>query len=195
MNLKQLTLEQLVELRTKMILEKQDLYQINQIILEKEAEYIESILEDTSATGGPGGAVSGGGAVSSGGVAMANASIGGMGNITAAQPSSYAGVTTGSNYSQGGGTIGSGDIGVPFNVGGGKTMFQKVPAVEMGKSHGPRTGKKSRQKKLNLKTIKNLFAQRQDFTAGQGGTPKTKRVMNFDDFQKDGLNKVTKVKH
>lgn len=197
MELKKLSLEELVELRTKMILEKSDLRTINQIILEKEIEYSESLIfnEDVSATGGPAGAVSGGGAVSSGGVGMANAGIAGMGSFQAAQPSSYAGTTTGAAFAQGGGTTGSGDIGVPFNAGGGVKMFQKIPAKEMGTNHGPRTGKKSRQKKLNLKTIKNLFAQRQDFTANQGGVPKTKKVMNFDDFQKDDLTKVTKVKH
>jgi hypothetical protein len=195
MEFKNLSFEQLVELRTKMILEKVDITNINRLILEKEIEYSESILlnEDVSATGGPAGAVSGG-SVSSGGVAMGNASSTGMGAIVAAQPSSYAGTTISSDYSQGGGTDGSGDIGVPFNAMGGNKMFQKVPAKEMGTNHGPRTGKKSRQKKLNLKTIKNLFAKRQDFTANQGGSPKTKRVMNFDDFQKGDLNKVTKVK-
>lgn len=196
MELKKLSLEELVELRTKMILEKSDLRTINQIILEKEIEYSESLIfnEDVSATGGPSGAVSGG-AVSSGGVGMTTAGIAGMGSFQAAQPSSYAGTTTGAAFAQGGGTTGSGDIGVPFNAGGGVKMFQKIPAKEMGTNHGPRTGKKSRQKKLNLKTIKNLFAQRQDFTANQGGVPKTKKVMNFDDFQKDDLTKVTKVKH
>lgn len=190
MELKKLSIEELVELRTKMILEKSDLSQINQIILEKEIEYSESILlnEDVSATGGPAGSVSGG-SVSSGGVTM------GMGNVVASQPSSYAGTTTSGAYAQGGGTDGSGDIGVPFNAMGGNKMFQKIPAKEMGTNHGPRTGKKSRQKKLNLKTIKNIFAQRQDFTANQGTSTKGKRVMNFDDFQKDGLNKVTKVKN
>ena len=195
MNFNQMSLEELVQLRTKMILEKSDLTLINRIILEKEEEYSQFIiLEDTSATGGPGGAVAGGGAVSSGGVAMGNASASGMGAIVAAQPSSYAGTTTSAAYAQGGGKDGSGDIGVPFNASGGVKMFQKIPA-EMGKSHGARTGKKSREKKLNLKTIKNLFAQRQDFTAGQGGSPRTKKVMNFDDFQKSDLEKVTKVKN
>lgn len=192
MKFKDLSIENLVELRTQMILEKKDLSEINRIILEKESEYIESIMEDVSATGGPGGAVSGG-AVSGGGVALATAASAGMGAVVSAQPSAFSGTTTSAAYAQGGGKDGSGDIGVPFNASGGVKMFQKVPA-EMGKSHGAHTGKKSRQKKLNLKTIKNLFAQRQDFTAGQGGAPKSKKIMNFDNFQKDDLNKVTKVK-
>lgn len=195
MELTKLNIEELVEIRTKMILEKSsDLNYINRIILEKEEEYSQSLNEDVSATGGPAGAVSGGGAVYSGGVSMANASIPGAGPVVAAQPSSYAGSTMGTDYTKGGGKDGSGDIGVPFNAGGGSKMFQKIPAKEMGADHGPRTGKKSRQKKLSLKTIKNIFAQRQDFTANQGGAPKPKKVMNFDDFQKGDLTKVTKVK-
>jgi hypothetical protein len=41
----------------------------------------------------------------------------------------------------------------------------------------------------NLKSI----VSRQDFTAGQG-SDKPKRLMSFDSFSKDELNKVTKVK-
>jgi hypothetical protein len=197
MELRKMPIEELVELRTKMILENSDLKQINQIILDKEIEYSKSIIlnEDVSATGGPAGAVSGGGDFSSGGVCMSNAGIAGMGNFQSAQPSSYAGTTTGAAFNQGGGTIGSGDISVPFNAGAGIKMFQKIPAKEMGINHGPRTGKKSRKRKLNLKTIKNLFAQRQDFTANQGGVTRNRKIMNFDDFQKNGLTKVTKVKY
>lgn len=194
MNLTKLNIEELVELRTKMILEKSNIDHINRIILEKEEEYSQFIIEDVSATGGPAGAVSGGGAVYSGGVSMANASIPGAGPVVSAQPSSFAGSTIGSAYTKGGGKDGSGDIAVPYNAGGGSKMFQKVPVKEMGADHGPRTGKKSRQKKLSLKTIKNIFAQRQDFTADQGGAPKPKKVMNFDDFAKSDLDKVTKVK-
>lgn len=188
MKLNQLTIEELVELRTQMILEKKSTKQINQIIDKKEQEYAFSIVEDTSATGGPAGAVSGGD-VSSTGVAFANAGIGGMGPVTAAQPSSYAGSTIGNDWSGNGGTIGSGDISNPFP--GPDKMYQKTPAGEMGKDHGARTGKKSRVKKLDLKSLRNSFSKKQDYTAS--AEPKGKRVMNFDDFQKQGLSKVTKV--
>ena len=40
---------------------------------------------------------------------------GGMGNITAANPSTNVGCTIGTNYSGGGGSVGSGDLGNPFN--------------------------------------------------------------------------------
>ena len=185
MKLNQLTIEELVELRTQMILEKKSTKQINQIIDKKEQEYAYSIIEDTSATGGPAGAVSGGD-VGSGGVAFANAGIGGMGSVTAAQPSSYAGSTIGNNWSGNGGTVGSGDISNPFP--GPDKMYQK----EMGKNHGARTGKKSRVKKLDLKSLRNALSKKQDYTTS--AEPKGKRVMNFDDFQKQSLDKVTNVK-
>lgn len=146
------------------------------------------LVEDTSATGGPAGALTGGGAVSSGGVAYSNASMSGMGPVISAQPSSFTGSTTGNAYKAGGGSDGSGDIGFPFPASGGKFPYQKVP---MGKSHGPRTGKKSRQKRLDIKALKSTFSKKQDFTHGQ---TKGKRIMSFDDFDKDKINKVTKVK-
>jgi hypothetical protein len=188
MKLKQLTIEELVEIRTKMILEKISTKEINSIIDEKEKEYANSILEDTAATGGPAGA-SMGGSVGSGGVAYGSGGIGGgMGAVVAAQPSSYAGATIGSNWSGHGGTEGSGDVSNPLNVGGGNTMFQKSPA-EMGKGHGARTGKKSRVKKMDMKALRNVFAKRQDFTT----TASPKKIMNFNDFEKSSVNKVTKV--
>jgi hypothetical protein len=61
----------------------------------------------------------------------------------------------------------------------------------MGSNHGARTGKKSREKKLDLKALKNVFDKRQDFTAGQSKNGE-KKVMNFDDFQKNDINKIKK---
>jgi hypothetical protein len=193
MNLKSLDIEKLVELRTKMILEKKSTKEISEVIDLKEREYAKSLVEDTSATGGPAGAVAGSN-VGSGGVAMANAGIAGMGSVVGPQPSSLSGSTIGPAWSDHGGTLGSGDVSIPFPVGGKNFMYQKAPAGEMGKSHGPRTGKKSRVKKLDLKTLKNVFAQRQDFTTGSEKPVKSKKVLNFDDFQKNDFNKVTKVK-
>ena len=112
----------------------------------------EFIFED-SATGGPAGSVTGG-SVGSSGVAMANASISGMGAVVSPQASSFAGTTMGTNFTAGGGTVGSGDVSVPFPVGGRNPMYQKM---EMGKSHGARTGKKSRQKRLSISQLKNIF--------------------------------------
>ena len=42
-----MSIEELVELRTKMILEKKNIKEINSIIESKEREYVEYIMEDT----------------------------------------------------------------------------------------------------------------------------------------------------
>jgi len=132
----------------------------------------ERILEeDTSATGGP--------------------SVGGMGAVVNAQPSGLAGATIGTSWASHGGTVGSGDISVPYNPSGANRVFQKIPAPAMGNNHGPRTGKKSREKKLDLKALKSVFAKRQDFTSGQNKNGE-KKVMNFDDFQKTDVNTIKK---
>lgn len=130
-----------------------------------------TLEEDTSATGGPAG------------------SVGGMGAVVNAQPSGLAGQTIGTNWASGGGTVGSGDVSVPYNPSGSNRMFQKIPV--MGSNHGPRTGKKSREKKLDLKALKSVFAKRQDFTAGQTKNGE-KKVMSFDDFKKDDINTIKK---
>lgn len=122
-----------------------------------------SILEDTSATGGPAG----------------------MGSVVSAQPSSLAGSTVGTNWSGGGGTIGSGDVSVPYNPSGGSMMFQKIPA--MGYNHGSRTGKKTRGKRMTIKSMKDIFGKKQDYTKG---SERKSKVMNFDDFTKDDIIKV-----
>lgn len=108
----------------------------------------------------------------------------GMGAIVSAQPSCLPGVTTG-EYS---GTTGSGDIGVPFNAGGGSMLSQKIPV--MGREHSARTGKKSRTKKLDMKHLRSVLKSRREFLPGES----SKKVMSFDDFKKDDFNKVTKVK-
>jgi hypothetical protein len=138
---------------------------------------VESLLEDgggTSATGGP--------------------SVGGMGAVVSAQPSGLAGATIGTSWASHGGTTGSGDVSVPYNPSGANRVFQKVPApgFEMGKEHGPRTGKKSRTKKLDMKTLKNIFAKRQDFTSGEGEVKKASKVMNFNNFLKNDFTTIKK---
>jgi hypothetical protein len=134
-------------------------------------QYIPSEMnEDTSATGGP--------------------AVGGMGAVVSANPSSFAGSTIGTSWSSGGGTIGSGDVGVPYNAGG-KGAQMKVP-IPMGKEHGAKTGKKSRVKKLDMKALKDIFAKRQDYTAGEGNADRPSKVMSFDAFQKDAINTVKK---
>lgn len=133
------------------------------------------ILEDTSATGGP--------AVSSG-----------MGAVVSSQPSGLAGATIGTNWASGGGTTGSGDVSIPYNPSGANRVFQKIAA--QGQNHGARTGKKSRVKKLDLKALKDIFAKRQDFTAGEGereqGIKGKGKVMNFNNFLKNDFTTIKK---
>lgn len=142
----------------------------------------EKLLTETSATGGP--AVSGG-----------------MGAVVSANPSGLAGATIGINWSSAGGTVGSGDISAgvgsyqkapgtimaPYNPSGSNRNFQDV---EMGKNHGAMTGKKSRKKRISMKSLKDIFTKRADFMAGQEKREGGKKVMDFNDFQKDDTTKV-----
>ena len=123
----------------------------------------------TSATGGP--------------------SVGGMGGVVNSQPSGLAGATIGTSWADHGGQSGSGDVDVPYNAGGGVKMQQKIPV--MGYNHGSRTGKKSRTKKLNMKALKDIMAKNQDYTSGEGEVKKSK-VLNFDDFIKNGFTSIKK---
>jgi hypothetical protein len=136
--------------------------------IDKFTDFVLKINEDTSATGGP--------VVSSG-----------MGAVVSAQPSGLAGTTIGPNWASGGGTEGSGDISIPYNPSGSARVFQKIPV--MGKSHGSRTGKKSREKKIDLKALKDIFAKRKDYTYNQD---KGKKVLDYQDFIKYDFNKVKK---
>jgi hypothetical protein len=180
-----LNLDELYHLRTQMVMNNEDSSELNFLIDCGESEYYLSLFEDTSATGGPAG--SSGAAsigIGGGGVAYGNAAFGGMGAVTAAQPSNNAGVTSDPAYTAGGGKIGSGDVSVPYNAGPNKS-FQKIPVDN-------RKGNSKRRKNKMLSNLKSLVS-RQDFTAGQG-SDKPKRLMSFDSFSKDELNKVTKVK-
>lgn len=169
--MKQLSLHQLYFLKEKMENENLSSEEGYLKLCEKISIRETLLEEDTSATGGPSG------------------SVGGMGAVVNAQPSGLAGATIGTNWASGGGTVGSGDISVPYNPSGANRMQQKIPV--MGSNHGPRTGKKSREKKLDLKALKSVFAKRQDFTAGQAKNGE-KKVMSFDDFKKDDVNIVKK---
>ncbi len=184
MNIKNLNLEELIELRGQLVREGKDSSEISFLIDCKESEYVFSLFEDVSGTGGPSGAIGSSTiGIGGGGVAYSNAAIGGMGSVTAAQPSNNTGVTTDPGYSTVGGKTGT-DIGVPYNAGGTK-MFQKVPVDN-------RKGSNKRRKNKVLAGLKSIFANRQDFMAGQG-KDRPSKLMNFDSFSKGDLNKVTKV--
>jgi len=174
--------EELYDLRSQMFRKGSDISELNFLIDCRESEYYFSILEDTSATGGPAGSV--GAVVSGGGVAYANAAFGGAGAVTAAQPSNFAGATSDPSFTAGGGKDGSGDSSFPYNAGGNK-VFQKIPVDN-------RKGNSKRRKNQVLNGLKRTVMSRQDFTAGQGGA-RPKKLLNFDSFSKDELSKVTKV--
>jgi hypothetical protein len=177
-----LNIEELYQLRGEMVKRGKDTSEINFLIDCQESEYYFSLLENTSATGGPAGSV--GAVVGGGGVAYGNASITGSGAISPSQPSIHAGVTSDPAYASGGGVEGSGDTGFAYNAGPNK-MFQKIPVDN-------RKGSNKRRKNKVLQGFKQALMSRQDFTAGQGES-KPKKLMNFDSFSKDELNKVTKV--
>lgn len=119
---------------------------------------------------------------------------GGMGAVVNAQPSGIPGQTIGQSWMSNGGTVGSGDVSVPYNPSGSNRVFQKISSP-MGMNHGSRTGKKSRQKRLNVKTLKTLLSKKPNYDDGEkDDKPKKKNVMNFNDFVKNDLNKITRVK-
>jgi hypothetical protein len=177
-----LNIEELYQLRGEMVKRGKDTTEINFLIDCQESEYYFSLMEDTSATGGPAGSV--GASVGSIGVAYGNAATSGMNAVASSQPSNFAGVTSDPGFTSGGGKSGSGDGSFGYNAGG-KKVFQKIPVDN-------RKGSNKRRKNKMLSGLKQTLMSRQDFTAGQGDA-KPKKLMNFDSFSKDELNKVTKV--
>ena len=169
--MKNLNLIELYKIKKRIINEGMSDDSLMDEVLEaiKYKEYM--ILEDTSGTGG--------------------APSTGMGAVISGQPSGLAGATIGTSWASGGGTVGSGDVSIPYNPSGANRMQQKVPVMGMG--HGARTGKKTRKKRLDMKALKDVFAKRQDFSNGEGDVKKgEKKVMNFSDFAKSDINTIKK---
>ena len=161
-----MNLNELKNLRTEKLMEniQSDVTDLNNKIAILEKEFSDSILED--------------GECMAIGTSMVSV---GMGNVVASQPSALPGNTSGA-------TTGSGDITFPFPSMG-KNVYTKVG---MGKNHGPHTGKKSREKKLDIKQLKADFeAKRKE--KGDIKTSKPSKIMNFDDFSKDSVNKINKI--
>ncbi len=166
--MKNLTLEELYNFREKI---KDGDYSIaDSEIVEELIMKKEQLLEDVSG--------------------MGNAAVSGMGNISSSQPSTNPGALNGNPFTSGGGVSGSGDISVPYNAGTGKKIFQNIPAF--GRNHGSKIGKKPRNKKINLKELKSRMSIKQDDDTTN--EPRKPKVMNFDDFNKNNINKVTKLK-
>lgn len=167
--MKELNIIELYRIKKRLINEGMVDDELMQEVLEA-IKHQEDLILETSATGGPAG----------------------MGSVVSAQPSGLAGQTIGPNWASNGGTTGSGDVSVPYNPGGSNRMFQKMPAP-MGKDHGSRTGKKSRTKRLDMKTLQNIFKNRPKF--GEKDSEKKsgeKKVMDFNDFLKNDVDKVKK---
>jgi len=158
-----------------------DMEMINSIIESKEL-----ILENTSG-GAMGAPFSGGVGMFSGWDGLTNATTAGMGPISSNQPAQMPGALNGSDWTRTGGKAGSGDIAVGYNPSGGNRVFQKVkkPKSLMGKNHGPRTGKKSREKPLSRKMIQTMLKQK---------GKKAGKIVSFGDFVKKDSEKPTKVK-
>ena len=170
--MKDLNIIELYKIKKRLINEGMSDDELMQEVLEAIKYQEDLILENaTSATGGPAG----------------------MGAVVSAQPSGLAGQTIGPNWASNGGTTGSGDVSVPYNPSGTNRMFQKIPAP-MGKDHGARTGKKSRTKRLDMKTLQNIFKNRPKFgeKSSDEKKPGEKKVMDFNDFLKNDVNTVKK---
>lgn len=175
------SLKSLTKYRNQLIKEGVDSSELDVInnLIKNKRRRREILLENTSATGGASGAA-GGGSVSSMGVGMADATTSGMGGVIPAQPSAFPGALNGTNWMSGGGKSGSGDISIPYNPSGKNRVFQKVKKG----GHGSMTPKKSRVKGIDI----------QSFVNKASADVKKSKIMKWDDFQKDDISKVTKVK-
>ena len=184
--MKEFSLYELYKILEKM--KSTDFYSQDELkIVEELISKKEIVLENTSATGGPAGAAGSSSiGVGSAGVALANTSTAGMGGVVSSQPSAFPGALNGTNWISGGGQQGSGDISVPYNPSGANRVFQKLPAFSKKKEGDPNViTKKSRTKKLDMKTIKDMLSNKKP----------SGKIMNFNDFEKkDITTKVTKVK-
>lgn len=106
------------------------------------------------------------------------------------QPVGLAGQTLSTNWASGTGKEGGGYLNVPYNPSGSNRMQQQIPV--MGLNHGPRTGKKSREKRLDLKALRASFKKRKEDSTTNPPIPGEKKVMSFDDFEKSDINTIKK---
>jgi hypothetical protein len=153
-----LTLIELYQIKSRLIKESMTEEPLWFEVLES-IKVIEDKIFETSATGGP--------------------VVGGGGGMTG-NPISLGKTPLGPKWASGGGDD-KGYINAPYNPGGADRMMQRVPV--MGTGHGPRTGKKTREKRLDINAIRKSLAQRKE---GE------KKVMDFDNFTKDEINTIKK---
>lgn len=157
-----LNLIELYQIKSRLIKESMTEEPIWFEILESIKVIEDKIVENTSATGGP--FVGGGGGMSGNPVDLGKTPLG---------PKWASGSTNDKGY-----------INVPYNPSGADRMMQRIPV--MGKDHGARTGKKSREKRLDIKALRAALAKRKDFERKDV----EKKVMSFDNFTKDEFNKI-----
>ena len=80
-----------------------------------------------------------------------------------------------------------GYINIPYNPSGSNRMMQKIPV--MGKEHGAMTGNRTREKRIDMKALKAALKSRKEFTAKEPGE---RKVMSFDNFEKDKIASIKK---
>lgn len=105
--------------------------------------------------------------------------------VSGGPASGLAGQTLSTNWASGTNKVSDGTLDVAYNPGGVNRVFQKMSAP-MGSNHGARTGKKSREKRLDLKHLRNVLSKKKDFTP----TSSDKKIMSFDNFEKDKINTI-----
>lgn len=160
--MEKLSLMELYQIKSRLIKESMTEEPIWFEVLESIKVIEDKIVENTSATGGP--FVGGDGGMSGNPVDLGKTPLG---------PKWASGSTNDKGY-----------INVPYNPSGADRMMQRIPV--MGKDHGARTGKKSREKRLDIKALRAALAKRKDFERKDG----EKKVMSFDNFTKDEFNKI-----
>jgi hypothetical protein len=106
--------------------------------------------------------------------------------VSGGPASGLAGQTLSTNWASSTNKLSDGTLDVAYNPSGSNRVFQKIT---MGKNHGPRTGSKSREKRLDLKHLRNVLSKRQDYTKTSG---EDKKIMSFDNFEKDNMNTIKK---
>lgn len=109
--------------------------------------------------------------------------------VSGGPSSGLAGQTLSTNWASGTNKVSDGTLDVAYNPGGANRVFQKMLAP-MGSNHGARTGKKSREKRLDIKHLRNVLSKKKDFTP----TSSDKKIMSFDNFEKDKINTIKKNK-
>jgi hypothetical protein len=168
--MRDLNLIELYKIKKRIINECLQDSEMMNIVLEA-IDYNESLILETSATGGP--VVSGG-----------------SGAIVSAQPSGLAGATIGQDWASGGGTVGSGDVSIPYNPSGSNRVFQTVAGKRKTREHGSNKTRKTRNK-LDLKKLKADFDKRNDLDS-ENSPKKLKKVINFNDFLKNDFTTIKK---